>query len=96
VRICLDDYSKPVNLQTEDGEVGFPASLGKIQEPNGDLEYISLYLPGGLTYVAQDTITGNHTVVVLPEGLTPEHFGWKGWQFIRLSTLIEQLMEDTT
>lgn len=93
MRIRLDDYGKPAYLETEDGNVGIYAGLGVVREPNGDLEYVSLHMPGDRTYVARDTTTGDHTIVVLPKGLTPEHFGWKGWQFIKLSVLIDQVEE---
>lgn len=93
MRAHFDGYSRPVYLETENGQVKVHVGAGMIQKPNGDLEYISLHLPGDRTYLARDTITGDHTIIVLPEGLTPETFGWKGWQFIKLSVLIGEIKD---
>jgi hypothetical protein len=96
-KLQIGEVGNSVLLRTDDEKVEAHVSMGFMVGRQGELEYLSLNLPQNRTYLAMDkgVYPPSIWLVVLPEGLTPDHFGWEGWEAVKLVTLMESLDTET-
>lgn len=95
MRLHFSDPNEAIILNTDDDREGIRATLGLFIGDQGNREYLSLTLPPDRTYLARHMTDWTFHIVVIPEGLTPGYFGWKDWRLIKLSSLIQDLEDNT-